>query len=90
MFFRLIGAAALALALIGTAWTQGIPGGGGPGIPTANFCFLFFNPGIPGCPGPGMPGVNPNPGPPPTNCSPVTGLDYTKACDVVYHMGIFQ
>lgn len=29
-------------------------------------------------------------GPPPVNCSPVNGLDYTKACDTVYFMGVFQ
>jgi hypothetical protein len=28
--------------------------------------------------------------PPPGACSPVDGLDYTKACDIVYHTGIFQ
>jgi hypothetical protein len=49
--------------------------------------------------GPGVSGVplGPNGGsgggggpPPPVACSPVNGLDYTKTCDTIYHMGIFQ
>lgn len=50
-----------------------------PGLPT------------PGCGGDSQlpPGGTPA-GPPPVNCSPINGLDYTKACDIVYFMGVFQ
>jgi len=27
---------------------------------------------------------------PPVNCPNANGLDYTKTCDIIYHMGIFQ
>ena len=47
--------------------------------------------GVPGGIFPGIPqGSLAGATPGPSGCSPINGLDYTKTCDTVYKMGIFQ
>ena len=46
--------------------------------------------GIPNGLWPGVPYGAQAGSPGPSVCSPINGLDFTKTCDTVYKMGIFQ
>jgi hypothetical protein len=82
MFFRLIGAAALALLLWGGLFAaqaqQGVPNGCAAGIPTS--AIFGFGLGIPGGCGPGIPTASSTNVTPPTACAGSGTLDLSDGC----------